>query len=782
MHEMNKSTSDENIFRMVMSLFVPYWPLFAILVPLCLFGSWIYLKSTTPIYQAAATLIIKDENKGVDDAKVMETMNPFDSKKIVENEIEVIQSRALMAEVVKDLQLYAPVFEDKLVGSKPAYNTSPIIIELKKPEKILQANGSEPLKFYFTYDSIKKTVKVDNKSYPIDKWVQGPAFGETKFKLNANQNYGTDKDLFYTFVHLKTLTRNLLGGLEANAVAKLSTVVRLTYNDPIPQRGEDILNHLILAYNQKAVSDRNDLAANTLTFIEDRMATVENELDKLEISIQQFKSSKGAVDLSEQGKLYLQDVGAYDRQIADDNRQLAVLNRVEEYVLSKNNQRGLVPSTVGASDPVLSSLLKKLYDSEIKYERLRKTTAENNPILIAVSNEIEKIRPSILESIRNQKNNLRASLGSLSHNADKSISALSSIPEKERALLEITREKAIKSELFAFLQRKREETALSYAPNGGDGRIVDMAESSAGPISPKSSLAYLIALVLAFGIGLAYIIMKEMMNKNVLFRSEIENYTNIPIAVELPFVPKITRKEKDGMMAKPGEAVLLDHFRQLGATLGLYDRNFSKKSVLVTSSIAGEGKSFVSTNLAYCLAQSGKKVALIDMDFLKPQTTHYFELINSIGVLDFLNNKAHYSEILKNSPENKNLFIVPVGRKVKDHTALLLNGKFDVLFEELSRDFDFVIIDSAPVNLIADVKLLAEYSHKTLYVIRHATTPLKIVKHFRQSEILKSLKDVTIVFNGVKQRGVIKGDYDYSYGYDYNSYGEAYGAMVEEKV
>lgn len=806
MYEVNKSNTDENILRMLLSMFLPYWPLFAVLVPFCLIGAWGYLKTTTPVYEATATLIIKDENKGVDNAKVTEAMNPFGSKKIVENEIEVIQSRVLMTEVVKGLQLYAQVFEEKFIGAKPAYNTSPIIIELKDPNKVFVPVGAEAQKFYFSYDPVQNMVKIKDKFYPIDEWVEGPAFGQTKFRLNAKKSTTAKNALFYAFVHPKALTRFLLGGLEASATNKLSTVVRLTYKDPIPQRGEDILNHLIYAYNQKAVSDRNDLASTTLAFIEERTTKVEKELNELELSIQRFRSQEGVVNLSEQGKLYLQDVGEYDRQIAQNSRQLAILSRAEKYVVSKKNQAGLVPSTLGVEDPVLTQLLEKLYDSEIEYDRLRKTTAENNPILTSVANEIKKIRPSILESIRNQKNNLRASMDNLSYNAGKSTTALNNIPEKERALLEIERGKEIKNELFSFLQQKREETALSYAPNGGDGRVVDLAESSVGPVSPKSSLAYLIALVLAFGIGLAYIIVKEMLNKNVLFRSEIENATEMPVVIELPYINEMEEElpledkrmrwltqikkivnlhhiflgktNENALSTNPGEAVLLSHFRQLGSSLGLYDRNFQKKKILITSSIAGEGKSFVSTNLAYCLAQSGKKVALVDMDFLKPQTTKFFKLTKHKGVLDFLGKRSVYSEILTEPKWNKNLFIVPVGDKVKDHTKLLLNGMLDTLFEQLSRDFDYVIIDSAPVNLVADVKLLAQYSDSTLYVVRHGATPLKVIKHFDHSGVLETLKNVSLIFNGVKHRGLIKSDY--GYGYEYSQYGEEYGLLVEE--
>ena len=509
--------------------------------------------------------------------------------------------------------------------------------------------------------------------------------------------------------------------LEVNAINKLSTVVKLTYKDPNPQKAEKILNQVIKAYNQKAVNDRNNLAENTLRFIEQRMNNVEKELNNLEIEIQEFRSSQGVVDISEQGKLYLENVGDYDRQIADINRQISVLRKVEKYVISKKNRGGLVPSTIGINDPVLSQLLEKLYNSEIEYEKLKKTTGANNPILLSITNEINKIRPSILENIRSHKSNLNASLGNLSLNSDKSNSELKNLPEKERALLAISRKKAIKNELFVFLQQKREETALSYAPNEGDSRIVDFAQTSPSPVSPKKSIFYIMALVAAFGLGLAFIIGKEMLNSKILFRTEIENHTSIPVISELPYVyyeknknVKKTfedfSKEKikfvinklsfgkllnepsvEEVAKQPGEAILPDHFRQLGVELGLYDKEFSKQKILVTSSIPGEGKSYVSANLALSIALTGKKTALVDMDLRKEGVSGIFNLENKPGISNMLTSELS-PESIKHKEEG-DLYIFPSGEKSLNSSELLTNEKLVQFFTGLKQEFDAIIID-----------------------------------------------------------------------------------------
>ncbi len=768
----------ENLLRTLISRYLPFWPLFAGLLALGLIGAWIYLKAATPIYKATATLIIKDEKKGVDDAKLTESMNPFDSKKIVENEIEVIKSRGLMNKVVKNLNLYAPLFEDKAFSAVSGFSNSPIEVELKNPNIIPLHSDDDPKKYYFSYDASRKEIIVDNKKYPLDQWVKDPGMGEVKFGLKPEKQYDSGNDFYFSFVNPRIVASGISRGLEVYSSNKLSTVVSLDYKDEDPLRAEAILNQLIVEYGQRGVDDRKELAQNTLSFIEERMSTVEKELDTMELQIQEFRSSEGVVDLSEQGKLYLQDVGAYDRQISDITRQLAVLRRVQAYVNSKGGEAGSLPSTTGVSDPVLAQLLERLYTSEIEYSKLKKTTGENNPILSSVANEIQQLRPRILENIRSQISNLSASLGNLNTSSSKSNTALNSIPEKERELLELTRRQIIKKELFAFLQQKREETALSYAPTEGDGKVVDLAEAALEPVSPKPLVAYLIAALLALGIGIGYVSAKEMLNNKILFRDEIAEYTDIPVVGETTFV-----KRENGKISDESEEIRLsEQFRHIATNLDLFNRDGGKKRLLVTSSIAGEGKSFVSTNLAFSLARAGRSVVLVDMDFIKPFTSGFFDLANKKGVLQFLNGSASYDEVIHQSKEYENMAIVGAGKlktstkKVKsnDYTGLLLKDELRLFFDRLSKNYDYIVMDAAPVDLISDVNLLVEFSDKTLLVMRHDYTPKQILKNLDNSNKLKSSENLYIIFNGVKNRGLAYGAYGYGQNYGQQYYAGKY--------
>lgn len=749
---------EENLLTIFLDKFLPYWPLFIALAILSLATAWAYLRLATPIYEVTATLIIKDENKGVDESRLTESINAFASKKIVENEIEVIQSRGLMKKVASDLHLYAPVFEERRFKTVSAYQSSPVTVIARHPDKI-DESPQDTERLYLEFDSAKSLVILGNLQYPLNEWVKTP-LGELQFQVNTKKTRESSDPLFLELVPLKAVTDGLISQLEVGSANKLSTVVNLSFKDEVPQRGEDVLNQLIHHYNLSAIHDRNQLAANTMTFIEDRMTLLEKELDILETQVQKYKSSKGIVDLSEQGRVFLQNVSENDRRLADINLQLAVLDKVENYVMSKGLSTGIVPSTLGINDPVLTQLLQKLNENETQYERLSKTTATNNPILLSLREEIDKARPSILENIQNQRDNLMASRNNLSSTKGNYNTVLQTIPQKERELLEISRQQAIKNEIYSFLLQKREETALSYAPSTGDSKVVDVAEASYGPVSPKRNVIYLAALALAFTAGIALVSGKDLLSSKVLYRSDIEDYTSAPIVGELSNV----KQRKIKIFQKPDSPIVIEQFRQLRTSLGLYSRTFSKKKLLVTSSIPGEGKSFVSTNLAYSLAASGKKVVLIDFDMRNPRTSTLFTLLQQPGVTDYLAEGGTPEDYIKPTPFD-NLSILPAGTRVGDSTELLLNGRLNNLFDYLSERFEYVVVDTSPVDLVSDGYLLSEYCDISLLVIRHGHTPKNIVKHLAQSNKQKSLHNMALVFNGVRTRGFMRQGYGYGYNY-----------------
>ncbi|MBS9524520.1 polysaccharide biosynthesis tyrosine autokinase [Litoribacter alkaliphilus] len=756
----NHHESEENLLTSIINKYLPYWPLFAFLLILSMSAALLLHRHTTPVYKITATLLIKDEQRGVDDARMLESMNAFASKKIVENEIEVLQSRALLKTVVSSLKLYAPIFEELQFKSLPAFTTSPIQIELEDPNTIIQGSGKAE-KIPFTFHSEKGVVLLEGKTYPIDKWHDTP-YGKMRFTLNEFFTEQSRSPLYFSLIHPKKVIDEIQKKMEVLPVNKLSTVVNIYYKDQVPSRGEEILNRLIGEYNKASHNERNMLATNTMNFLEERLATVEQELEDLEKVVQQYKTTKGVVDLSEQGKMYLQNVGDYDRRIADINMQLSVLDNIEVYVRSKEKNGGIVPSTLGLNDAILTQLLEKLYESEIQYERLKRTTAENNPILLSIQNEIEKIRPGILENVNNQRANLQASLGNLTANTGRFNAALGNIPQQERELLELNRRKAIKNDLFSYLLQKREETALTYAPSEADSRLIDAAESVLRPVNPRPEFLFPLAFILPFILGVTIVTGKEMLSNKILYRSDIEAYTDTPVLSELSH---ITRKRKR-QYPNYNDPLLAEQFRDLAVNSGLFVKDKYKK-IMLTSVLPGEGKSFVSANLAVNLAKLGKRVVLVDLDTRNPNTSVQFGCFKKLGLTDYLSSETKADAIV-HSTNYPNLCLIPSGKELGENTKLLLHEKLGKILRVLEASFDYIIIDTPPISLVADAYFISNYCDKSFLVVRHNYTPKNVIKHLDQSSKLKNLMKVGIIFNGIKVRGMFSKQYGYGYGYNFN--------------
>ncbi len=756
------NTEEENLISWLIFRFMPYWPLFLLFLILSIGVAYAYLSYTNAKYEATATLIIKDERKGYDDSQMLESLDLINTKKIIENEVEVLQSRTLMDTVIKALHLYAPQFEEGKIKTTSAYLTSPVTIEAADPDGIKDSLKDE--KIYFRYNVAEVSVSLnDSLRFKLNEWVKTP-YGFLKFK--PNEKYQAPKEakpLYFTLVPPKDAVQDLLGDLTVTPSSKLSTIVYLNFTDEVPVRGEDILNELIKSYNLAAINEKNNLAKNTLSFVEDRLNAVGKDLDSIENKIQRYKSGKDAVDISTQGQLFLQNVSANDQKMSDVSMRLAVLDQVEKSVTAKNNSGSIVPSTLGVNDPVLSELLNKLYASELEYEKLKSTVGENNHLLLSVADQINKIRPDILENIQSQRQGLVASKGNISTTNGTYNSMLKSIPGKERQLLEISRQQSIKNGIYSFLLQKREETALSFASTASDSRIVDKAESSIEPISPKPKIIYLVAMIAAIALAAGIIILREMLNGKISHRKELEAMTSFPILGEVAY-----QKGGTPIVIERGKRTFIaEEFRKLRVSLPFLGIGDGAKKILVTSSISGEGKSFIASNLAVSLSLTGKKVVLVDFDLNNPSLNNLLGTKDQPGVSDYLAGNNEPEDIIRRVDNHPDLFFVASGSSPDNPSELISHGRVKTLIEYLENSFDFVVMDTAPVVPVSDTYMLSGYCDATLYVVRHKFTPKTIIKRLDENNKINSLTNPAIVFNGVRPRGFFKKNYSYGYGYGY---------------
>ncbi len=659
-------------------------------------------------------------------------------------------------QVVKKLHLYAPVFEKGDIKDISAYTSSPIYIEALTPDSIHETAD----KVFFNYDSASRKVIIQNNQYFLNQWVN-TQYGVLRF---VPQNGRSIRPLYFLLKNPKKIAFSLADKINVEPASKLSSVIDLSLLDEVPKRAEDILNELISVYDNAATNEKNKLADNTLTFLNERLAVVGHELDSIEQTMKQYKSDKGAIDISSQGALFLQNVSTNDQKVSDVNLQLAVLDQVENYVKAKNNTNNAMPSTLGISDPTLPQLLGKLYDDQLEYEKLKRSMGENNPAVVNIRDEIEKMKPGILQNIESQRDNLQTSRNNLNSTNDHYASILGSIPQKEKDLVEISREQNIKTNSYNFLLQKRDETQLSLLSSIGDSRVIDKAQTSETPVSPKKKLIYIIAVFLGFAVAVGLITISEMFKRTILYRQEIEEYTSIPVIGEIVYT-----KSKDPLVIGDGKRTFIaEQFRNLRTTLPYIGLNGQRKRLQITSTVSGEGKSFIVANLGIGLAMAGKKVVVMEFDLSNPTLIDKLNVTSvNKGLTDYLLGEADADEIIQRTPVNDNLFIVPAGWLPENPSELIMSEKVPELLSYLSKTFDYIIIDTAPVGLLSDAYVLSSYCDATLYVVRHKHTRKVSIQRLDANNKINELKNMAIVFNGVRSRGFGTNGYGYGYGYGY---------------
>ncbi len=773
--EFFKEQTDRNIFLQILERYLPFWPLFVITTALSLVIAVVYLRSQVPIYVASSKVLLKDPNKGSGDSKILDALNIFGDKKIVENEIVVLRSTNLMEEVVKGLNLYSSVYNEGKVRVEELYKENSPLYFITDQTKNINPSG----KLFFTVDWSQNSVNINDKTIHFNDSI---LLDNTLYQIIPNPKYNKTlkgKNYFVQFNSIEGTAGNIISNLKANAISGQSTVIDIKLETPVPLKGIDILTELFEVYNANGIADKNQTAAKTLAFIDGRLGLVTSQLDSVEKNVESFKSKNQVIDLSAQAQVYLAKVKEFDKSKSEIDIQLEVLNDVNRFINRNGQRSGLVPSLALLNDPTLASLLGKLYDAEFQLEKNKSVAGEKSDAVILGQQQVGRLRTDILENIGSMRKNLLSARNNVNLTIGSSTNMLNQIPQKERGLIDVTRQQAIKNNIYSYLLQRREETALNLASTIADLRVIENA-AFFGPIKPVVKNYYLSGLIIGILLALFIILVREQFNRKVLFASEIEDKSKVPVVGEI-----IQVESKTPIVIQEGKrTIIAEQFRSLRTNLSFMALDEDAKTTLITSNISGEGKSFVSINLAISYTLTDKKVALLELDLRKPKLSALLNVPRDPGISNYLVGKIPIEGIIKDTGI-KNLSIISAGAIPPNPSELILSKKFREMMEELKARFDYLIIDSAPIGPVSDSLLLKEYADTTVFVVRHNTTPkiyLKLIDNlFKQ----KKFKNMCIVFNGLKRRG-IGGNYGYGrYGYGYSNYtyGSGYGSSyyIEEE-
>ncbi len=754
-----KERADSNIIKQVIYKYMPYWPLFVISVGISLAITYINLRAQIPTYVATAKVLLKDPNKGGGDSKVLDALNIFSEKKIVDNEIVALQSKDMMAEVVQELGLYAEVFNKGNVQIEELYQENSPVTFLAIDKEHFNLYGT----YFFSIDWNRQTITIDRKKVPFNSVFQINGTSLTFVMNEAYNKNAVGKNFYVVFSPPYSVAGRLVSNLKITPYSYSSTILNVNMTTTVPEKAKDVLKYLFIYYNKDAVEDKNEIADKTVNFIDDRLGLVTRQLDSVERNIAAYQARESVVDLGSQASTYFDKVSELDQQNSEVDLKLEVLQSVQNYVKSRGNNQSVVPSLNLLSDPMLPSLLDKLNTVQLQIEQLQSVTGEKNDALISANKTANSIRKDINENLSSIRKNLLTSKQHINSQISESDQLLKQIPEKQRVYLDITRQQAIKNNIYTFLLQKREETAISSASTTPDLKVIE-TPSSYGPVTPVAKSFYLTGLIIGLMVAAFIVLIKEFFTKNVLFRSEIENTIKAPFVGELIQVPN-----NEAIVIRDGKSsVVAEQFRTIRTNLGFMGFNNQKKVLLVTSTVSGEGKSFVSLNLAISVTLTGKKVAVMEMDLRKPKLSATLNLNKKPGISNYLVGKATIDEICKDTGI-AGLTLISAGDTPPNPSELISSDKMYELMTELKSRFDYIIMDTAPVSPVTDAQLLQVHADLNMFVIRHGVTPRNLLSMVQSMNQQKKFKNMCIIFNGIKPRGFN------IYGYNLGGYGNGYG-------
>jgi tyrosine-protein kinase Etk/Wzc len=741
------------------------WGWFLLSVVVCVFAAFLYLRYATTEYRIQSTILITDDSKGSDLSKMnnlFSDLELFKSGKNIDDEIEVIKGKTLMQRVLRDLNLQVAYQKKGKIKNTEVYGSSvPVKILVSRVDssafdKKIVLNPISATQF--TLNDI-----TGHDTYKFGQLIKKPYGSFTVYPMLPVSRL-VNNSVQFQFRDMKKLVQDYLDNLTLNPVNKNGNVLKLALNNSVPAKGIDVLNKLVEYYNLENIENKNETAAKTIAFIDDRLIYLVKELSGVEKDVENYKKKNDVTDISSESQQYLQSTGDYDKKLGDYEIQISILQSIENYITSQKTQSDLVPSSLTIQDPTLVELINSFNQLQLQRKRLLKSNYETNPVAINLADQISTLRQNILEDIRNIKKGLIIARNSLSGKNVKFESLKKNVPSIERELLEIKRQQNIKENLYQYLLQKREEASLSKAAAVSNLRIIDKADVDDIPVKPKRSVIFLAAILVGFILPISIISIVAMLNNKV---ANIDDVKKIGAPVLGEIIHTISKERF--LIRKDSRTVFSEMFRLLRSKLQLSAPEEENKVLLITSTMSGEGKTFFSINMGATLALAGKKVIILEFDLRKPRLLSDMGLSASTGITHYLVSGAKsIDNLIQPVPNFDGLYIMGSGEIPPNPSELILNGRVNDLFAQLREQFDHILIDSPPVGLIADAYNLSAFADRTLYMIRYNYTLKSQINIIKDLYDKNNLRNLMLILNDGRKRNMQGyGGYGYNYSYGY---------------
>lgn len=754
--ETKENESQQLSYKMIFFKYSQKWPWFVTGLFLCMSIALAYTYFTIPQYGIKSTLLLKDENKGSDfnSNAVLTNIQGYGSSSSVENEAEVLRAEHLMIKAFDELGFSTafyipngPFRWKEIYGNEVPF----IITTLEKNE------------FFNVEDNTFTILLKNEEEFQLIKpsgEIQDFKFGQEiqnfygSFSIVRNQgftpstDYISGKPLKIAFLD-PSVARELAKNLKVDIVNKLASVIELSILSEHPLKGRDLLGKLIEVYNSEADNEKNITAKNTIAFIDEQLIGLTQELGAIENKAEQYKLSNSITDVGAEAQLYLNSTTTNRQQLADLSIQIDVLESIETYMNRNGNEYETVPGTLTVSDPTLNQLISDFNRLQQDRERMLRTTQPNNPIVINISEQLSSLRNSIVGNLRHIKNGLVISKNSLQSTSNQFQSRASKVPTMEKELLDINREQSIKQQHYLLLVQKREEAVLTLAAASvGNSKTIGEPISSEFPVKPNKKIILAFGLIIGIALPFGLIFIKDQWQEKIQFKSDVEKMTKTPILGEIS-----RNKSTEGIIAisKNRRNLIAEQFRFIRSNLAFSTYKKPNKTILVTSAISGEGKTFFSVNLAITIGLTGKSVVVLEFDLRRPALISGLGMETKNGLSEYLNSpNMQIKEIIQPIASAENVDIIGCGKIPENPAELMMDEKLHKLFSELNKSYDHIIIDSPPIGLVSDSFIFADFADVTIMMLRYnysGKIELKTIEDVRKN---KKFKQPLLVLNDAK--------------------------------
>ena len=769
-------------------LCIDKWYWFAVSLVVTLGIALVYLLTTPPVYTRSASLLIKEEGKGnslSDVSGVLGDIDFFQTNTNVNNEIQSLQSPAVMYDVVKRLHLDinytkdGSFYDQVLYGKDCPYEVS--FIDLPDNEDlsftIYPASSNKGVQvgdFVRGEEESGQTVNVlfnDTTETPVGKLIVKPVLHDT---------VAYKEPVYVSRIGLQAATTAYASKLTVALSDEKSTVINLSFQDVCIQRAEDVLNTLIAVYNENWIKDKNQIAVSTSMFINDRLGVIEQDLGNVDEDISSFKSENLLPDVQAAASMYMTQSSETQTQILAINTQLSMARYIRNYLTNTTSKNQLLPANSGIESSGIEQQIAEYNTMQLRRNDLVANSSESNPLVVDLDESLQNMRGAIVTSVDNLIVTLNTQLRSLQQSEKQTTARIADNPSQGKYLLSVERQQKVKEALYLFLLQKREENELSQAFTAYNTRVITPPVGSMFPTAPIKRNILLVAFVLGLLIPVVIIFVRENMNTKIRGRKDLENLS-LPFVGEIPlaFRKKEQKSEAKNILIKQGSRDIVNEaFRVLRTNLEfMLDRKEDGKAsiILFTSFNPGSGKTFLTINTAACLSLKQKRVLVIDGDLRHGSASAYVGR-PSKGLSDYLGKRENdIDHLIVGNPAYPGLSILPVGTIPPNPTELLAEPRLAELIETLRIRYDYILIDCPPVEIVADTQIIEKLADRTLFVVRAGLLERDMLPELQRMYEEKRYKNMALILNGTEGGGSRYGyrygyKYGYHYGYGNNSY------------